>query len=55
MVSAGAAMVYVIVTTPQLRRLAGAATRFWLGASLPAFVMTQAREAWVESNHGPLT
>jgi hypothetical protein len=39
----------VIVTTPPLRRLAGAATRLRLGASLPLFLMTQARQAWVES------
>jgi hypothetical protein len=44
---------YVIVTTPPLRRLAGAATRLWLGASLPVFLMTQAREAWVESKTTP--
>jgi hypothetical protein len=48
-VSAGAAAAYMIVTTPLLRRLAGAATRRWLGASVPLFLMTQARQAWVES------
>ncbi len=48
-VSAGAAAAYVIVTTPPLRRLAGAVTRRWLGASIPLFLMTQARQAWVES------
>lgn len=52
-VSAGAAAAYVIVTTPPLRRLAGAATRLWLGASLPVFLMTQARQAWVESQTTP--
>ena len=49
LVSAGAAAAYVIVTTPPLRRLAGAVTRRWLGASIPLFLMTQARQAWVES------
>jgi hypothetical protein len=48
-VSAGVAAAYVIMTKPPLRRLAFAAVKFWLGASLPVFVMTQAREAWVES------
>jgi len=48
-VSAGAAVAYVIVTTPPLRRLAGAATRLWLRASLPLFLMTQARQAWDEA------
>ena len=53
LVSAGAAAAYVIVTTPPLRRLAGAATRLWLGASLPLFLMTQVRQAWVESKTTP--
>jgi hypothetical protein len=50
-VSAGAAAAYVIVTTPPLRRLAGAVTRRWLGASFPLFLLTQARQAWVESKN----
>ena len=53
LVSAGVAAAYVIVTTPPLRRLAGAATRLWLGASLPVFLMTQAREAWAASKTNP--
>ena len=47
--SAGVAAAYVIMTTPPLRRLAFKAVQVWLGASLPVFLMTQAREAWVES------
>jgi len=48
-ISAGAAAAYVIVTTPPLRRLAGVVTRRWLGASVPLFLVTQARQAWMES------
>jgi len=49
LVSAGIAAAYVILTKPPLRRLAFRAVEIWLGASLPAFVMRQARDAWVES------
>jgi hypothetical protein len=49
LVSAGVAAAYVILTRPPLRRLAFRAVEFWLGASVPVFLMTQAREAWVES------
>jgi hypothetical protein len=52
-ISAGAAAAYVIVTTPPLRRLARTVTRHWLGASIPLFLMTQARQAWVESKNSP--
>jgi hypothetical protein len=47
--SAGIAAAYVIVTKPPLRRLAVRAVQYWLGASVPVFLMNQAREAWVES------
>jgi hypothetical protein len=47
--SAGAAAAYVIVTTPPLRRLSGAAARHWMGASIPLFLLAQARQAWMES------
>jgi hypothetical protein len=47
--SAGAAAVYVVLTTPPLRRLVLQAVRIWLGASVPIFLATQARDAWVES------
>jgi hypothetical protein len=49
LVSAGVAAAYVIYTTPPLRRLAGVASRRWLGASIPIFLLAQARRAWVES------
>ena len=38
-----AAAAYLIVTPPPLRRLAGAATRRWLGASLPLFLLGEAQ------------
>lgn len=49
LVSAGVAAAYVVITTPSLRRLAIGATRLWLGASIPAFLLRQAGYAWVES------
>ena len=49
LVSAGVAAAYFVLTTPPLRRLAVRAAQLWLGASVPVFLMTQAREAWVES------
>ena len=49
LVSAGVAAAYVIVTKPPLRRLAFQLVRFWLGASVPMYLLGQAREAWVES------
>jgi hypothetical protein len=47
--TAGMAAAYVVITTPPLRRLAGAAIRVWLGASVPIFLITQAGRAWQES------
>jgi hypothetical protein len=47
--SAGVAAAYVIVTSPPLRRLAAGATRHWLGASVPVYLMTEARRAWLAS------
>ena len=49
LVSASVAAAYVVLTRPPLRRLAFLAVEFWLGASLPVFLLNQAREAWVES------
>ena len=49
LVSAGVAAAYVVMTTPPLRRLAFRATRLWLGASVPLYLMGQTRRAWVES------
>lgn len=47
--SAGVAAAYVVVTTPPLRRLARTGVRLWLGATVPAFLLTQVRRAWMES------
>jgi len=49
LVSAGVAAAYVVMTTPPLRRLAFRATRLWLGASVPLYLLEQTRRAWVES------
>ena len=49
LVSAGVAAAYVVMTTPPLRRLALRATRLWLGASVPLYLLEQTRRAWVES------
>ena len=49
LVSAGVTAAYVVLTTPPLRRLAGLASRRWLGATLGAFLFTQARQVWSES------
>jgi hypothetical protein len=49
LLSAGVAVAYLVLTKPPLRRLAVKAMRLWLGASVPVFLMTQAREAWVEA------
>jgi len=47
--TAGLAAAFVVVTTPPLRRLAFGASRAWLGASVPVYLLTQVRRAWVES------
>ncbi len=49
LVAAGVAAAYVVYTTPPLRRLATRATRMWLGASIPAYLMQEALRAWNES------
>jgi hypothetical protein len=49
LVSAGLAAAYVVITTPPLRRLAQSALKVWLGASVPVYLLTEARHAWVES------
>jgi hypothetical protein len=52
--SAGVAAAVVVITTPPLRRLALNAIRHWLGgASVPAYLMGEARRAWIASGtHG---
>ena len=47
--SAAVAAAYVIITTPPLRRLAWRGIELWLGASVPVYLFTQVRAAWVES------
>ena len=49
LVGAGVAAAYVILTKRPLRRLAFKAIQIWLGASVPVYMMNQAREAWIES------
>jgi hypothetical protein len=53
--SAGVAAAVVVVTNPGLRRLASRALRVWLGASVPMYLLSQARQAWVESGRHALT
>ena len=55
LVTAGVAAAYVVLTTPSLRRLAFQATRLWLGASIPVYLASQTRKAWVESGRTGLT
>jgi hypothetical protein len=47
--SAGVAAAFVVFTNPPLRRLAVRATRLWLGASVPAYLLDQTKRAWMES------
>ena len=49
LVGAGVAAAYVILTKRPLRSLAFRALEIWLGASVPVYMMKQAREAWLES------
>ena len=47
--TAGLAAAYVVITTPPLRRLAANGIRVWLGASVPVYLMSQVRQAWLQS------
>jgi hypothetical protein len=49
LISAGVAAAYVVVTTPPLRRLAVRSTQWWLGASVPGYLLYLTRRAWTES------
>jgi hypothetical protein len=49
LVTAGAAAAYVVITTPPLRRLAFRGVRWWLGASVPLYVLAQVKDAWEQS------
>jgi hypothetical protein len=47
--SAGVAAAYLILRKPRVRRLAWRAFRLWLGASVPAYLAGEVRQAWRES------
>ena len=47
--SAGLAAAYVVVTTPPLRRLALRAAQVWLGTSVPVYLISETRRAWMAS------
>jgi hypothetical protein len=47
--TAGVAAAYVVLRTPSLRRLALQGIRVWLGASVPVYLVTEARNAWLQS------
>jgi hypothetical protein len=49
LISAGVAAAYVVITTPPLRRLAANGLRWWLGASVPVYLASEVRQAWVQS------
>jgi hypothetical protein len=51
LLSAGVAAAYVVLTRPPLRRLAFGAIRYWLGASVPVYLLAQARQAWAEAGN----
>jgi hypothetical protein len=51
--TAGLAAAYVVITSPPLRRLAGAAIKVWLGASLPVYLLKETSRAWVASGRSP--
>jgi hypothetical protein len=49
LITAGVAAAYVVITTPPLRRLALRGIHIWLGASIPVYVASQIKDAWVQS------
>jgi uncharacterized membrane protein len=49
LLSAGIAAASLVATRPPLRRAAKLALRFWLGTSIPLFVLTEVSRAWQES------
>jgi len=49
LVSAGVAAAVVVITTPSLRRLAMRGLQIWLGASVPAYLLSEIGRAWVQS------
>jgi hypothetical protein len=55
LISTGVAAAYVVVTTPPLRRLALRGTEWWLGASVPVYLLYLAGRAWTESARTPVS
>jgi hypothetical protein len=53
LISAGIAAAYVVITRPPLRRLAVNGFRWWLGASVPVYMASQVKQAWVQSARTP--
>jgi len=49
LVSAGVAAAYLVITKPPVRRMARLALRAWLGATVPAYLLVEARRAWESS------
>jgi hypothetical protein len=47
--TAGVAAGVVVLTTPPLRRLTLATLRWWIGAGLPVYLLSEIRSAWAES------
>jgi hypothetical protein len=47
--SAGIAAAYAVYTTPPLKRLARLAVKRWLGAGVPLFLLSEARQAWADA------
>jgi hypothetical protein len=52
--AAGLTAVYLVVTTPPLRRLAVRTAEWWLGASVPFYLLHATGRAWVESGRSTL-
>jgi hypothetical protein len=46
--TAGIAAAYIVLRSPSLRRVAGRATRTWLGTVLPIYLAHEIRRAWRE-------
>jgi hypothetical protein len=49
LISAGVAAAYVVLTTPPLRRLDFLGVRLWLGASVPAYLLSEVSRSWAEA------
>jgi len=49
LISTGAVAAYVVLTTPPLRRLAFLGVRLWLGASVPAYLLSEVGRSWAEA------